>query len=594
MNSVKTCEICSTPIKGSVLTCSRKCADELKKRKNREIRICVCCGESFEVKKTLPNKLCSDKCRKDWANKEENKKNRIESSIKSNKEKYGGKHFFETEEFFKKSKDTKKEKYGDENYVNFEKAYLTKQEKYGDGNYNNSLKNKNTKKEKYGDDGYNNREKAKQTNLNKYGVDVPLRLSEFQIKQQNSNLSKIGYKFPIQNPKIKEKIRNKNINKWGFENPSQHEDVKSKIKSSILSNFSESNFLRLIKSTSLELLDEYRGIRYKKKDGGIEYYNYHFRCQKCSNEFFGTFSNNRVPICRICYPIHKNNKIHQELVCFFQNNEINFFENIRNVIKPYELDFYFPEQKLAIELNGNYYHSELGGGKDKNYHLNKSKQSYKLGIKLIHIFEDEWIFKRQIVESMLLNVFGKTQRKIQARKCRVEEVDNKKAFEFLEQNHIQGGVNSQKAFGLYCGQELVSIICFDQKVHDKWELKRFCSILNTNVLGGFSKLFKHFLNQHQCVTVKTFADCRWSGLDPNTTVYSKNGFTFVGNVKPRYFYIRRSDYLKRYHRFSFNKKRLLKLSNEKDHSLNEWSLAQGLNFDRIWDCGKLSFKYIKN
>ena len=61
----------------------------------------------------------------------------------------------------------------------------------------------------------------------------------------------------------------------------------------------------------------------------------------------------------------------------------------RKVIKPLELDIYIPEKRIAIEINGSYWHSE--SHKDKYYHQNKTINCAKQGIRFIHIFEYEWL-----------------------------------------------------------------------------------------------------------------------------------------------------------------------------------------------------------
>jgi hypothetical protein len=35
-----------------------------------------------------------------------------------------------------------------------------------------------------------------------------------------------------------------------------------------------------------------------------------------------------------------------------------------------------------------------------------------------------------------------------------------------------------------------------KKQSNEWEMIRFCNKLNTNIIGGASKLFKHFLQNH--------------------------------------------------------------------------------------------------
>ena len=71
-------------------------------------------------------------------------------------------------------------------------------------------------------------------------------------------------------------------------------------------------------------------------------------------------------------------------------------QNCRNIIAPLEIDIFIPSKNIAIEYDGLYWHSSnkfSGRTIEKKYHLNKTEQCLKKGIKLIHIFENEWILK---------------------------------------------------------------------------------------------------------------------------------------------------------------------------------------------------------
>jgi hypothetical protein len=103
-------------------------------------------------------------------------------------------------------------------------------------------------------------------------------------------------------------------------------------------------------------------------------------------------------ICTICNPIN-NKKSGSEILLLKFINEIydgNIDNNVRNIINPFEIDIYLPELKIGIEYNGLFYHSE-SRGKHKTYHLDKTKLAESKGVKLIHIFEDEWLYKQDIV-----------------------------------------------------------------------------------------------------------------------------------------------------------------------------------------------------
>ena len=80
--------------------------------------------------------------------------------------------------------------------------------------------------------------------------------------------------------------------------------------------------------------------------------------------------------------------------------------NTKKIITPYELDIYIPEKQLAIEFNGNYYHTT--NNIDKKAHYNKSKLCEEKGIRLIHIFEYEWNNERQrpILENIIKSALG--------------------------------------------------------------------------------------------------------------------------------------------------------------------------------------------
>ena len=206
---------------------------------------------------------------------------------------------------------------------------------------------------------------------------------------------------------------------------------------------------------------------------------------------------------------------------------------------------------LAFEFNGVYWHNELY--KNKNYHLEKTEKCLKQGIQLIHIWEDDWNYKQEIVKSMILNKLGKTHNKIYARKCEIKEINNNKLIKkFLDQNHIQGSIGSFIKMGLFYDNELVSLMTLGKKrkfmnsssKDGEWELLRFCNKLNTNVIGGASKLFKYFIKKYNPKEIITYADRSYS----NGNLYKQLGFNFLHKTEPNYYYV--IDGIRK-HRFGF-------------------------------------------
>jgi hypothetical protein len=265
--------------------------------------------------------------------------------------------------------------------------------------------------------------------------------------------------------------------------------------------------------------------------------------------------------------------------------------NNKTILKGKELDIFISSHKLAIEYNGLYWHSEKYRSND--YHLNKTELCEEKGIQLIHIFEDEWLHKTDIVKSRIRNILGFNNIRIYARKCEVREVNTKDKTKFLNKNHIQGAVGSKVNLGLYYNGELVGLMTFgglrgslgskDNK--NSWELLRFCNRLNTNVVGGASKLLNYFNKVYEPREVISYADRRWS----MGNMYEKLGFEFIHNSKPNYWYI---DRLNRLHRYNFRKDVLIKEGFDKNKSEHEIMLERSMY--RIYDCGNKKYKIVYN
>lgn len=258
----------------------------------------------------------------------------------------------------------------------------------------------------------------------------------------------------------------------------------------------------------------------------------------------------------------------------------------REIIKPKELDIVIPSKKVAIEYCGLYWHSE-SNGKDKNYHLSKLQDCERVGYRLITIFEDEWLYKNDIVKSMLLNKLGVSDKpKIFARKCEVKEIIPSRKNGFLNRNHIQGQDTSAVNLGAFYDGRLVSVMTFSKgsisrNIHARegvYELSRFCSDHDYNVVGIAGKLLKYFENNYNPVELYTYSDKRWS--DGN--LYRQLGFDFAHDSIPNYFYIVEG---RRVHRFNFRKNVLKdKLKNfNTELTEKENMIANGYEF--VYDCG---------
>jgi len=270
--------------------------------------------------------------------------------------------------------------------------------------------------------------------------------------------------------------------------------------------------------------------------------------------------------------------------------KIVYKNNDRQILEGKELDFYIPDKKIGIELNGLYWHSEKFI--KNSYHLDKLNRCNEKDIKLIQFFEDEVNEKPEIVKSMILNIIGETKNKIFARKCVIKEITYKESISFLNENHMQGNCMSLLRYGLFYNNELVSLMTFGRlranlgnknKKESEYELLRFCNKLNTSVTGGASKLLKYFIEKNQISELSSYCDRRFS----SGNLYEKLGFDFIHNSKPNYFYMVKN---KRENRFKYRKDMLVKEGFDPSKSESEIMKERGIN--RIYDCGTKLYKLI--
>lgn len=171
---------------------------------------------------------------------------------------------------------------------------------------------------------------------------------------------------------------------------------------------------------------------------------------------------------------------------------------------------YKPDFKIKdgiyLNVDGLYWHSEKVKT-DKKYHLNMRKSYEKNNMRILQFREDEIYNKKNIVVSMVNNIINKNIRTIYARKCEIRSIKQKMAISFLNNNHLMGNIKA-KHVGLFFDNELVSI--FSYKIYkDKLKVERFCSKINTRVVGGFSKLLKSVEKQTNPNKIEYWVDLRY-------------------------------------------------------------------------------------
>lgn len=384
---------------------------------------------------------------------------------------------------FSKTKEEKElleiEKYGRLGLSGIEKRNITNKKTYGVENVfaNKDIieKLEQTKLNRYGDKHFTNREKAKQTCLSKYGAETYLG------SMTNANLYSNTHECS-------------ELYKSCFDDKTALESLISSLEHKTSSALGAA--LGVPYGQALHLLEKHNLMSM------IDLKDYSSQSERELVEFIG------------------------KDLCLTRD---------RTAISPYEIDIYVPSKKIGIEFNGSYWHSSIY--KDKNYHFNKSKIAEKNGIRLIHIYEYEWInpAQRKKIELMLNIALGRVNNKIYARQCDIRKISNQEAKSLNEQVHLQGHRNAQVTYGLFYKNELVQLMSFSKTKYNRnlkddnsWEIIRGCPGSNNIVVGGVSKLFTHFIRDYS--PTKVFSYCDFNKFDGKS--YEALGMKFIGYTGP--------------------------------------------------------------
>lgn len=268
--------------------------------------------------------------------------------------------------------------------------------------------------------------------------------------------------------------------------------------------------------------------------------------------------------------------------------DLNIITKDRTVLNGKELDIYIPDKHLAVEVNGNYWHSTIF--KEPSYHQNKTLACLNKGILLISIFEYEWndLDTRHKILKMLENKLKPCTKTIYARNTEVKCVDKETSEKFLKQYHLQGYAPAIISLGLFDKDELIGIMTFGTPRFNnnyQYEIVRLAYKDNIVCVGGTEKLFSNFINIYKPESIISY--CNISKFSGNT--YKKLGMKEEYVSKPNYIWFRQSDNTL-LHRYQTTKAQLLKLGLG-DETETEDDIMYQQGFLKIYDSGNKVFTW---
>lgn len=625
----RTCKVCGKEFeltrydltnKDSKQTCSRKCAAELRRQTNTAKYGGPAPASSADVRSKMTSTMTK---------------------------RYGAAYATQVDQFKQKSKQTSLSRYGVEHAMQSSDHRQQASERWKDEEFAASVRAKieATNLKKYGAkcvlSNSDVRNKCKATYKARTGYDTPWRNPEVRNKIKQSTRQHYGVEYPLQSDELKEQARQTNQARYGVDNPMQNDEIKARAADTCMDKYGNRCFLQSDqgKAAYRESMQTKYGTSYfsqserwkqstmldpSKSDNLINF-------RKNSNQFIDAHFSDDPSIRELASElgIHENTA-GQLIIEFGLENRIKYvysymedevfsmlkkidpsatiIRNTHKIITPLELDIYLPEYNLAIECNPTSTHNSTSDSFtngpsviDYKYHQNKTNLCEQKGIFLFHIFGYDWTHRRNIIESMLQNLLGKSESRYFARNLDVRPVAHFEVKKFLEENHRQGYTAAFVALGLYNGTELVSLMTFghmrntigtgSENLENCWELVRFCSKLDTTVIGGASKLFTHFVRDWKPDRIRSFSD----RAHTKGNLYSTLGFTEVNRSDPNYMWVNiHND--RAYHRMNAQKRNIVKFLRDDTIDLNktERQIMTEHGFVQVYDSGTITWEWSNN
>lgn len=449
----------------------------------------------------------------------------------------------------------------------------------------------------------------KKTMIEKYGVDQPMHIPGVVEKIKETNREKYGSDWYTQTDEYKQSVEETSLSRYGVKHFLSSEDVKNKRRDTCKEKYGFNNyaFLMVDHPEKLEKWIEFR------KDGK-KYISDNYSEKPTRNQLsedlgvsYSTISQeirlkglDDYVMCNVSY---MEDEIVEEIRKLIPS--IQIIRRCKNVITPYELDIYLPEYKVAIECNPTYTHNSSTSSftnkpKPIRYHQMKTEMCEREGVFLFHVFGYEWYRRKEIILSMIGNILVCNRNKIYARKCKLIEVSSNESRSFLEGNHRQGEASASIKLGLTYNDELVSLMTFGKlrgtigtdksDTSNCWELVRFCSKLDTNVVGGASKLFKYFVDNYSPEEIRSFSD----RAHTKGNLYYKLGFHELRRSDPGYVWVELAtdNPVNRVTVQKYNIKSFLH-DDSIDLSLSESEIMIQHGFVKVFDSGTITWQWNK-
>ena len=429
---------------------------------------------------------------------------------------YGSHH---PKDYPQKVKATKLKNYGDENFVNVEKIHQTVERHKAENPYyyyDREQKSKKTKIENGHDPNWNNREKFKKT-LSEFTDD---RKQEIKHKRKQTCQDYYGCDFPMQSKEVKDKTASTNIKNYGVKSLLSLQKTRVNMQCTLRKKawdiFQSGNF------EVLPMIDEQTftsNISFDLRKDLLKW-----KCKKCGHIFEHSWSNWKK-ICPKCHPQNfrgMQTQIEEYVKSICKSNEVR--RDCKSILKDTrQLDIYIPYLNIAIEFNGCFWHNSdlsIYGKKPMpiSYHAEKTDECLQYGIRLLHIFEDEWIGCERLCKSKLKKILCPTSvRHIDATMCEVFiNEDEYKKEQFLNKYTFYGNDGSSLQYCLTFKGHIIAMMTLSKTRNDKqhdWQILNYVEVNSIIVDGGFQMLLNAFMHHYFPTSIVMRVSRDWNSIE---------------------------------------------------------------------------------
>ena len=272
----------------------------------------------------------------------------------------------------------------------------------------------------------------------------------------------------------------------------------------------------------------------------------------------------------------------------------DFYEFVKKTVKKHFPDavlreerdiLIFDEKHIGFQYCDLLKYSEKYFGYKRDT-LQELHQKYEdQGIRVIHIFSDEWINRTDICKSIIRASIGIFKERYYARKCRVEYITKEQGIEFFNANHLQGNGCATWYIGAFSGDTLIAVLSIGSPRFTNFanfEVVRYAVRRDCQAVGAFMKCFDLFKKDH-VGTIVTYSDSRIFSAN----IYRNNFIEDKSSQDLDYFYTNGTE---RFNRFKFQKFKLVKAYPEFE-KITEHNCGEILNAYRIYGLKQYRFIY---